>query len=151
MKTLLLLALVGLAIGFPAPTLAQEQKAVAPEVREKIEAVETEFVEAYNKHDVATISALYTQDAVEVRAAGGDTRDGVFSGRQALEKMFAVDFASNPGRLVSELVQVYAIDENDICAIGNATVGTWKAYTVTAYVRALDGTWKIHMTYVNPL
>ena len=151
MKTRLLLVFVGLAIGFALPTVAQEQKLVDPEVRQQIHAVEMKFVEAYNKHDVATISALYTPDAVEVRRAGGGTRAGVFSGRQTLEKMFAADFAPNPGRLVSELAQVYAMGDNDICAIGNASVGTWKAYTVTAYVRALDGTWKIYMTYVNPL
>jgi hypothetical protein len=87
----------------------------------------------------------------EVRAASGGTRAGVFSGRQALEKMFAADFASNSGKMVNKLVQVYAMGDNDICAIGNASAGTWKAYTLTAYVRALDGTWKIHMTYVNPL
>jgi ketosteroid isomerase-like protein len=140
-----------LAISFAAAVFAQEQKAVDPQVRQKIEAVEMKFVETYNKHDVATISALYTQDAVEVRAAGGGTRAGVFSGRQAIEKMFAADFASNPPKLVSELVQVYAIDENNTCAIANRSAGMWKAYTVSAYVRALDGTWKVRMTYVNPL
>ena len=91
------------------------------------------------------------EDAVEVRAAGGVTRAGVFSGRQALEKMFAADFASYSGKMVNKLVQVYAMGDNDICAIGNTSIGTWKAYTLTAYVRALDGTWRIYMTYVNPL
>jgi ketosteroid isomerase-like protein len=151
MKTLLLLALVGLAIGFPAPTLAQEKKAIDPEVHQKIEAAMMKFVEAYNNRDVATISALHTQDAVEVRAAGGSTRAGTFSGRQAIEEMFAADFASNPAKPVSELVQMYAIDENNICAIANRSAGIWKAYIVSAYVRALDGTWKVHMTYVNPI
>src|SRR5271165_7119361 len=111
MKIRFLLALVGLAIGFTVPTFAQEQKVADPEVRQQIDEVEMKFVEAYNKHDVATISALYTQDAVEVRRAGGGTRAGVFSGRQALEKMFAADFASNPGRLVSELAQVSAMGD----------------------------------------
>jgi ketosteroid isomerase-like protein len=151
MKTLLLLAVVGLGIGLPAPTLAQEKNAVDPQVRQQIETVMMKFVEAYNNRDVATISALHTPDAVEVRAAGGSTRPGTFSGRQAIERMFAADFASNPPKLVSELVQVYAIDENNICAIANRSAGTWKAYTVSAYVRALDGTWKVHMTFLNPL
>ena len=100
---------------------------------------------------VANRVASTDANRAAARSLCGGTRAGVFSGRQALEKMFAADFASNPGRLVSELAQVYAMGDNDICAIGNASVGTWKAYTVTAYVRALDGTWKIHMTYVNPL
>jgi ketosteroid isomerase-like protein len=79
-----------------APSSGQEQKALDPEVSQKIEAVMMKFVEAYNNRDVATISALHTQDAVEVRAAGGSTRAGTFSGRQAIEKMFAADFVSNP-------------------------------------------------------
>jgi ketosteroid isomerase-like protein len=152
MKIRLLLVLAGLAIGFGLPTFAQEHKAVDPEVRQQIEAVAIKFVEAYNKHDTAALVAGYTPDAVEVQAAGGATRAGAFSGRPALEKMFAADFASNPGKMVSELAAVYTIDENNICAIANTSVGTWwKCYTVTAYVRSLDGTWKIHMTYVNPL
>src|SRR5271166_7178778 len=94
----LLLSLAGLAISFAVPAFAQEKKdTVDPQVRQQVEAVLMKFVEAYNKHDVATISALYTPDAVEVRRAGGGTRAGVFSGRQTLEKMFAADFASNPG------------------------------------------------------
>jgi hypothetical protein len=74
MRTHLLLTLAGLAIGLASQTLAQEQKAVDPKVRQKIEAVVMKFVEAYNNYDMATISALHTQDAVEVRAAGGATR-----------------------------------------------------------------------------
>jgi hypothetical protein len=38
--------------------------------------------------------------------------------------MFAADFASNPGSLVSELAQVYRMGDNDICAIGNTSIGT---------------------------
>ena len=148
----LLLTLAGLVSTYALPTFALEQNTVDLQVRQQVEPVLIKFVEAYNKHDVATISALHTQDAVEVQAAGGGTRAGAFSGRPALEKMFAADFASNPGKMVSELAAVYAINENNICAIANTSVGTWwKCYTVTAYVRSLDGTWKIHMTYVNPL
>jgi hypothetical protein len=38
MKIRLLLALATLAVGFTAPTLAEEQKTVDPEVRQQIEA-----------------------------------------------------------------------------------------------------------------
>jgi hypothetical protein len=38
MKIRLLLALVGLAIGFAMPAIAQEQNTVDPEVRQQIEA-----------------------------------------------------------------------------------------------------------------
>lgn len=70
MKRCLLLAIAGLAMGFALSAFAQEQKAVDPEVRQRIEVVMMKFVEAYNNRDVASISPLHTQDAVEVRAAG---------------------------------------------------------------------------------
>ena len=48
------------------PTFAQEQNTVDPEVRQQIEAVLMKLGEAYNKHDAAAITALYTQNAVQV-------------------------------------------------------------------------------------
>ena len=56
MKICLLVGLAVLAMGSVLPTFAQEKNAVAPEVRqqiEEIEAVFTQFQEAYNKHDAA--------------------------------------------------------------------------------------------------
>ena len=151
MKIRLLLTLVGLAISFAMPTIAQQTSAPDPQLRQQIVALFEKFIEAWNNNDAAALAALYTKDAVEVRRAGGVTRAGVFSGRQALEKMFASDFALYSGKMVNKLLQVYAMGDNDICAIGNSSAGTWRAYTLTAYVRALDGTWRIYMTYVNPL
>jgi hypothetical protein len=43
MKIRLLFTLAGLAIGFAAPVLAQEQNTVDPEVRQQIEAVAMKF------------------------------------------------------------------------------------------------------------
>ena len=68
MNTQLLLTLAGLAIGFASSTFAQEQNAVDPQVRQKIEAVLVKFEEAYNNKDAAAMGALHTQDAVEVRS-----------------------------------------------------------------------------------
>jgi uncharacterized protein (TIGR02246 family) len=142
MKTRLLVCLVMLAMGFAWPTFAQQKEAVAPEVRQQIEAVFTQFQEAYNKHDAAAMAALHTQDAVEFRSW-----QGLASGREAIGKRFAFDFASGPGKMVNELVQVYAIG-NDVCAISNTTVGTFKGHAVTIYVRDADS-WKIRMAYVK--
>jgi ketosteroid isomerase-like protein len=130
-----------------APTSSQEQKAVDPEVRQQIEAIETKFQEAYNNRDLAAIGALLTQDAIEVRSWPAEYRGGLASGRQAIEKRFEADFATNPGKMVNKLVQLYPIG-NAICEITNSNVGGWKAQTATIYVR--DGnTWKPSMTYVN--
>ena len=76
---------------------------------------------------------------------------GTHSGQQAIEKMFETDFKLNSGKMVNKLVQLYPI-ANDVCAIANTGVGTWKSNTVTIYVRALDpDTWKVQMTYVSEL
>ena len=132
MKIRLLVTLAGLAFGFALPTFAQEQNAVDPQVRQQIEAILMKFEEAYNKYDAAAMAALHAQDAVEVRA--WVSAGGLASGRQAIEKRFAADFASSPPKMVNELVRVYAIG-NDICAITDTTVGAWKGHAVTIYVR----------------
>jgi hypothetical protein len=59
MKIRSLFTLAGLAVSFAVPTIAQDKNAVAPEVRQQIEAVFTQFQEAYNKHDAAAMAALH--------------------------------------------------------------------------------------------
>ena len=142
MKSRLLLTLAGLAIAFALPILAQEQKAVDPEVRQQIEAVMMKFDEAYNKYDASAIAELHTLDAAELRSW-----QGWASGRQAIEKRFAADFAGSPGKMVTKLVQMYAIGK-DICVITNTSVGPLKGHAVTIYVPGFPN-WKIRMAYVN--
>jgi hypothetical protein len=88
-----LAALLTFAIGFAFPTFAQEQNTVDPEVRQQIEAAHTKFVEAFNKHDSAAVADLFTFDAVQMPDWG---EGGTFSGQQAIEKLYALDFASSP-------------------------------------------------------
>ncbi len=145
MKIRSVLALVGLAIGFAVPTFAQEQNTVDPEVRQQIEAVLMKLGEAYNKHDLAAITALYTQNAVQV----WDWENvGPFYGQQAIEKNYTAHFDytahSSPG-FVDKLVQVSAIG-NKISAISEYSVGPYKGYNARIYVRDAD-TWKILMEY----
>jgi hypothetical protein len=64
MKMRLLPTLVGLAIGFAVPVLAQEQNTVDPEVRQQIEASIMKADEAFNRSDAAGCTAEYTQDAI---------------------------------------------------------------------------------------
>ena len=142
MKTLLLLALVGLAIGFMVPTLAQEQNTISPQVRQQIEALEMKFQEAYNNRDAAAIAALYTGDAVEVR-----TWQGTFSGQEAIREMFADDFALSPGKMVNKLLEVHQTWTGDICGMMDTSVGLTKGHVIRIYVPSAD-TWKIRMTYL---
>ncbi|HEU4679584.1 MAG TPA: hypothetical protein VFS35_08700, partial [Terrimicrobiaceae bacterium] len=102
------------------------------------------FQEAYNKRDAA-IAALHTQDAIEVRS-WVSSAGGLFSGRQAIEKMFEADFASSPGKMVNNIVQLYAIGDA-ICEIADSEVGGGMVQTVAIYVRDGDA-WKRRMTYV---
>jgi ketosteroid isomerase-like protein len=142
MKKPLVVAFVGSAIGLSVPTLAQPQKAVDPEVRKQIEAVFTEFRDAYNKHDATAIATLYSPDAVELRSWRG-----LLSGQEAIRRIFAFDFALGAGKMASELVQLCPVG-NAICEIAHSNVGTWKDETMAIYVRDGDS-WKRCAVYVN--
>jgi uncharacterized protein (TIGR02246 family) len=147
MKIRLLLSLAGLAVSFAFPTLAQEQNAVDPEVRQQIEAAVTKYEDAFNQNDATAIAALYTADAAEVfekEAAGGSA-----CGREAIEQRYAAHFASGPGKLSLKLVQVYAIG-SDTCVISEFShrFSAGKGYHATIYVREGDD-WKIRIAYTT--
>jgi hypothetical protein len=50
-------ALIGLAIGFALPCIAQEKNTVDPQVRQEIEAVLVKGDEVYNKGDAAAFAS----------------------------------------------------------------------------------------------
>lgn len=103
MKMRLLLALVGLTIGFVEPAFAQNKEEVDPKILAGIQANDKAFDDAFSKRDPAAIAALYSENAVLVIRAGGsegdstpapgDTLRGVFKGRAAVEKRYAALFA----------------------------------------------------------
>src|SRR5271166_4480305 len=99
-RLLVPIAIVGLAMGFALQSIAQDKNTVDPQVRQQIEAVFLKFQDAYNNRDAAAIGALHMQDAIEVRSW-----QGLFSGREAIEKMFETDFAGYPGKMVNKIVQ----------------------------------------------
>jgi ketosteroid isomerase-like protein len=101
-----------------------------------------EFQEAYNNHDVDGIAALYAEDAVEFRKW-----QGAASGREAVRKRFAADFATNPGKMVNRLVAMYPIG-SEICVISSSDLGGSLGDVVTVYVRHADG-WKICIAYLD--
>jgi ketosteroid isomerase-like protein len=80
MKVRLLLALVGLAIGFTVPTFAQQKDTGDPQLALQLEAIGRTSDEGFNKGDVAAIAALFTQDAVLL------LQDGPVYGKPAIEK-----------------------------------------------------------------
>jgi uncharacterized protein (TIGR02246 family) len=149
MNIRLVAALIGLAISFAFPIYAQEQNTVDPEVRQQIEAVGMQFIEAYNKHDAAAVAALYTHDAVRVDNPPGMGRGALIVGRKAIEKLFETDFtgswSSSPR--VGKLVQMYAF-EDSIASISEWSRAQYNGHSVQIFVRDPD-TWKIRMEYIS--
>ena len=102
MKMSLLVALAELAIGFAVPVLAQQRDAVdrrivhQPDLLGVAEALEDfgelslKLDEAFNKNDASAIAALFTEDGILVAS------DGMFIGRQAIEKSYADIFQRWP-------------------------------------------------------
>jgi ketosteroid isomerase-like protein len=130
-----------------APTSAQEKSMVDPQVRQRIEGLMMKFQEAFNNRDTATIGTLQTEDIIEVRSWPKAYNGGLASGREALKTRFEADFATNPGKMVNKLVQLYPIG-NALCEITDSDVGGHKAQTVTIWVPEGDSR-KARMTYVN--
>ena len=108
--------------------------------------------EAYNKNDAAAVAAFFTEDALLVEP------DGMFSGRQNIERRYADTFQRSP--IISfncsfERRYLNAID-NAVWAAGQWTsafqsqsgsvfaMGYWSAI----FVREGD-TWKIRMWTIN--
>jgi ketosteroid isomerase-like protein len=82
MKIRLLLAFTGLAIGFAVPVLAFNFSGDVKALGE-FNALGMKEDAAFNKSDAGALAALFTEDAVLVAP------DGIFYGRQAIEKRYA--------------------------------------------------------------
>ena len=82
MRIRLLLALTGLVIGFAVPVLAFNFSGDVKALDE-FNALGMKEDEAFNKSDAGALAALFTEDAVLVAP------DGIFYGRQAIEKRYA--------------------------------------------------------------
>jgi ketosteroid isomerase-like protein len=81
MKTRLLGALVGLAIGFTLPIFAQEANLPDPRLRDALVTLAKKIDDAYLKGDAAALAALYTEDATLLRSDGAP-----IYGRDAIEQ-----------------------------------------------------------------
>jgi uncharacterized protein (TIGR02246 family) len=163
MKTRLLGALAGLAIGFALPTFAQQTNTPDPQIAQQrnllgdpnalgeFNALGMKTDEAFNKNDAGAVAALFTKDAVLVAS------DGIFFGRQAIEKRYADTFQRWPISSFSSQICEH------LNAIDNAawSTGEWwstlqsqtgtkfeRGYSSAIYVRE-GNAWKIRLLTIS--
>jgi uncharacterized protein (TIGR02246 family) len=118
--------------------------------RKLIESLGKKYEEAMNKNDAAAVAALFAEDAVQVAP------EGLFFGRQAIEKRYADGFESG---IFSDNIR----KSNELNGIGDVawSVGEWsctvetedgpvhlKGYRSSMYVRDGDD-WKIRVSTFN--
>ena len=164
MKTRLLLIFAGLAISFPLPTLLEQKDPADPRVVQQrdllgVPKAVDEFGElhqaldeAYNKNDAAAVAAFFTEDALLVEP------DGMFNGRQNIERRYADTFQRSP--IISFNC---SFERNYLNAIDNAVwgAGQWTStfqsqtgsvfafgYWSAIFVREGDA-WKIRVWTIN--
>jgi ketosteroid isomerase-like protein len=156
MKIRFLLALVGLAISFALPTLAQQTNTPDPQLRRMIDALAKKYAEAVNNNDAAALAAFYTEDGIFV------TSEGPKYGREAIEKFYADLFRQFHFSNYSSKADQYS--PHLIGTAGNETleIGEWgctveghggspvqlKGYYSSIYIRSGDD-WKISMVTSN--
>ena len=158
MKMRLLLTIAGLSIGFILPIFAQQKDTVDQRISRQRDllgdakalgefgVLGMQVDEAFNKNDASAVAALFTEDGVLVAT------DGMFYGRQAIEKRYADTFQRWP-------ITTFSDQRSQLNAIDNAawTVGKWWStlqsetgpkfeggYWSAIYVREGDA-WKIRM------
>ena len=128
MKIRLLLALAGFALSFAVPTFAQHTNTPDPQIAHQrdlrgdpnalgeFNALGLKVDEAFNKNDAVALAALFTEDAVLVAP------DGMFFGRQAIQKRYADTFRRWP-------VTTSSGEGSSLNAIDNAAWATGKWWT----------------------
>lgn len=94
MNIRLIVALLGLAIGFALPTFAQQTNTPDPQLRQNLLELAKKFEDAWDDNDATALAALFTEDAVLVNDSGP------VSGREAIKKYYTdlfqnVHFSNN--------------------------------------------------------
>ena len=150
MKTHLVVALVGLAIGLTVPALAEQT--VDPKTTEQIRALAQKYDDAINRHDQAAVAALYTQDAVRTT---NEFNHGTLHGREAIEKAYANwDFKQwQLSSYFTRVVRVVSVG-NEVRSSGtwSCVFKSWNGTTVSeegyyTWVIAREGdVWKLRRT-----
>ena len=121
-----LLSLTALVISFAATVVAQQKDPADPQIVQQRDllgvakaiddfgALGLKVEEAFKKNDASAIAALFTEDGILVAS------DGMFSGRQAIEKRYADIFQRWP-------ITTFSGQRYQLNAIDNAvwSVGEW--------------------------
>ena len=94
------------ALTVALPALASAQGIETPRIPlrtalNEISAFRAEYEEAYNKHDMAALTAMYAPDAVVIAPTGER-----FIGRAAIRKMLEADSAAGTTRFESDTTRV---------------------------------------------
>ena len=157
MKIRLVVALVGLAIGFAAPAFAQQKDAADPQIRQQIDALTKKWIDATDNNDAAALAALFTEDAVMVT----DTAGPIY-GREAIEKYWAdafkqFHFSNHVSKDDQFSPHIIGTAGNEIWATGEWSLTIKgqnfgpieeKGYWTEIYVREGDA-WKVRMQTWN--
>jgi ketosteroid isomerase-like protein len=128
MRIRLLLALSGFAISFAVPSIAQQTNTSDPQIARQrdlrgdpnalgeFNSLGLKVDEAINTNDAVALAALFTENAVLVAP------DGMFFGRQAIQKRYADTFRRWP-------VATSSAQRSCLNAIDNAVWSTGKWWT----------------------
>jgi uncharacterized protein (TIGR02246 family) len=124
MKTASLLAIAGSMVCFAVPAFTQQKNTAdskivqqrdllgVPKAIDDFGALSLKLEEAFKENDASAIAALFTEDGILVAS------DGMFSGRQAIEKRYNDLFQRSPITTVSgQRYQLNAIDDA-VCSVG---------------------------------
>ena len=122
-----------------------------PELAREIREGGAGYDEALNKNDAVAVAALFTEDAVQI------TPDGIFSGRESIQKRYADAFQQrHPTNHLLKIDQVYVTENNEVFDYGEWS-GTFQAegnpFEVNGYWTAIlvfeDNVWKTRMSTFN--
>jgi hypothetical protein len=123
MKIPLVVALAGLAIGFTAPAIAQQQE----DQKQALARLSKASDDAFNANDAAGIAALFTKDATYV-TDGSFGGVGIIVGRDAIQKYYeellkTVKFSNLKG--VPDAASPHMISPTSYWSSGSWTL-SWK-------------------------
>jgi ketosteroid isomerase-like protein len=154
MKIRLTVVLVGLAISFALPTLAQQANTPDPQLREKLVALIKKHNDALDKNDATAVAEQFTEDGIVV------TETGPVKGRAAIEKYYEdvfkqVRFSNDLGSVDEDSPHIIGTAGNEIWATGAWTATfqgkDWGPTDFKGYwsvIREGDD-WKIRMLSFN--